>query len=88
MLGEGGFATVTKGLLGERTVAVKALKEARHRDIFREVWGQVRFSHPHLLTCLGLTNESPPRIVLEFAAYGASVLLMLRGLGLGLSRPQ
>jgi len=78
-VGEGGFATVKKGVLDGQPVAVKIIKvkaEASKRELMaihiafrREILTQSSFKHPNIVYVYAICLN-PLAVALEYAAYG------------------
>ena len=81
-LGNGAFGDVFKGKLADRDIAIKNINMDKVKEKFKlddigakqtinwEVITQSRLKHPHLVECLGITQEDNPRIILEFCDGG------------------
>ena len=65
------------GLPVEIEVAIKVLRADNEEadlmkdDLLREASVMATFDHPHLVALMGVCIESPMRLVVEFASYGA-----------------
>eukprot|EP01127_Copromyxa_protea_P024471 TRINITY_DN9665_c0_g1_i1.p1 TRINITY_DN9665_c0_g1~~TRINITY_DN9665_c0_g1_i1.p1 ORF type:complete len:2176 (+),score=448.20 TRINITY_DN9665_c0_g1_i1:872-6529(+) len=76
VLGQGGFAQVFQGTLGERTVAVKVLQDQSGQqakvaaeDFRKEVFVQSSMKHSNILGMLGICMM-PMAIIMEICPYG------------------